>query len=213
MGPDFVDVNPLLKRIAALAALFLLFAAFVVPRLGAWLVAEQPLQKADAILVLGGSRFERPLEAVDLYKEGWAPRVLLLRQISDAGEILLQQRGVPYTREIDVQIDVMTRLGVPRVAIEILDEANSTKDEADLLRDFMVANRLSRVIVVTSKQHTRRAGLVMRRRLEPIGAQPIMRASRYDPSDVNAWWRERSTLRFTLFETQRLIAYWLHLAD
>lgn len=203
----------LFKRIAALAALFLLFAAFAAPRLGAWLVAEQPLQKADAILVLGGTRFERPLEAIDLYKEGWAPRVLLVRQISDAGEILLQARGVPFIREIDVQIDVLTRLGVPREAIQILDEENSTKDEADALRDLMVTNRWSRAIVVTSKQHTRRAGLVMRRRLEPIGAEAIMRASRYDSSDVDRWWRDRSTLRFTLFETQRLIAYWLHLAD
>jgi uncharacterized SAM-binding protein YcdF (DUF218 family) len=213
VGPEFVDVKRLLKRIAALAALFLLFAAFALPRLGAWLVVEEPLQKADAMLVLGGTRFERPLEAVDLYKDGWAPRVLLVQQISDAGEILLRERGVPFIREIDVQIDVLTRLGVPREAIQILEEENSTKDEADALRDLVAANRWSRVIIVTSKQHTRRAGLVMRRRLEPIGAQAIMRASRYDTSDVDGWWRHRSTLRFTLFETQRLIAYWLHLAD
>ena len=58
------------KRLAALAAVLLVVAAVAAPRLGAWLVVEGPLQKADAIFVLGGTMFERPLEAVDLYHEG-----------------------------------------------------------------------------------------------------------------------------------------------
>ena len=203
----------LLLRLAALAAVLLIIAAVAAPRLGAWLVVEDPLQKADAIFVLGGTLFERPLEAVDLYHEGWAPRLLLMRQIADDGEVELRRRGVVYQREIDVQVDVLMRLGVPRPAIEILDEQDSTKDEADALRTVVVANRWPRVIVVTSKQHTRRARLVMNRRVADTGAQVMVRASRYDKTDVNAWWRQRGTLRFTLFETQRLIAYWLRLAD
>ena len=72
-----------LIRLAALAAVLLVVAAVAAPRLGAWLVVEDPLQKADAIFVLGGTMFERPLEAVDLYHEGWAPRLLLMRKIAD----------------------------------------------------------------------------------------------------------------------------------
>ena len=203
----------LLLRLAALAAVLLIIAAVAAPRLGAWLVVEDPLQKADAIFVLGGTLFERPLEAVDLYHEGWAPRLLLMRQIADDGEVELRRRGVVYQREIDVQVDVLMRLGVPRSAITILDEQDSTKEEADALRTVVVANRWPRVIVVTSKQHTRRARLVMNRRVADTGAQVMVRASRYDKTDVNAWWRQRGTLRFTLFETQRLIAYWLRIAD
>ena len=203
----------LLVRLAALAAFLLIIAVLAAPRLGAWLVVEDPLQKADAIFVLGGTLFERPLEAVDLYNEGWAPRLLLMRQIADDGEAELRRRGVVYQREIDVQVDVLTQLGVPRSAIEILAEQDSTKDEADALRAVVVANRWPRVIVVTSKQHTRRARLVMNRRVADTGTQVILRGSRYDKTDVDAWWRQRGTLRFTLFETQRLIAYWLRIAD
>jgi uncharacterized SAM-binding protein YcdF (DUF218 family) len=202
-----------LTRLAAVAALFLVLAALAAPRLGAWLVAIDPLQKSDAIFVLGGTMFERPLEAVDLYHEGWAPRILLMRQVADEGEHELQRRGIPFQREIDIQIEVLTRLGVPRAAIEILDEQDSTKDESIALRTAVVANRWQRVVVVTSKQHTRRARLVMNRRLAGTGAQALLRASRYDKADVDRWWRNRSTLRFTLFETQRLIAYWLGIAD
>lgn len=213
MGPEFVELKRFLIRLAALAASLLIVAAVAAPRLGAWLVVEDPLQKADAIFVLGGTLFERPLEAVDLYHEGWAPRLLLMRQIADKGEIELRRRGIQYQREIDVQVDVLTRLGVPRSAIEILDEQDSTKDEADTLRAIVVARQWSRVIVVTSKQHTRRARLVMNRRLSDTNGQVMLRASRYDDTKVEGWWRERGTLRFTLFETQRLIAYWLRIAD
>jgi len=202
-----------LPRLAALAAIVLILVAVAAPRLGAWLVVEDPLQKSDAIFVLGGTMFERPLEAVDLFHEGWAPRVLLVRQIPDYGEEQLIERGVTFQREIDVQVDVLMKLGVPRSAIAVLPPQNSTRDEADELLAAVVANKWTRVIVVTSKQHTRRARLVMNRRLAGTGAQAILRASRYDLSDVDGWWRNRSTLRFTLFETQRLIAYWLGIAD
>jgi uncharacterized SAM-binding protein YcdF (DUF218 family) len=218
VGPEFVALSDRkLKRLLIRSALVLaplsVLGIFLLSRAGTWLVVEDPLQKADVIFVLGGTRYERPLEAVDLYKEGWAPRITLMRQIADAGELALIERGVPYQREVDDQVAVMNRLGVPVSAITVLDEADSTADEAKALQLLVARERWSKVIIVTSKQHTRRARLVMRRRLAEHDATVIMRASRYDQSDTDRWWTNRSTLRFTLFETQRLLGYWLGVAD
>lgn len=193
--------------------LSLLIAPFLLARLGSWLVVEDPLQQADAIFVLGGTRFERPLEAVELYKAGWAPRITLMRQLSDAGELELIRRGVKYPREVDGQIEVLGLLGVPVTAIQVLDEADSTAEEADTLYRAATTERWQRVIIVTSKQHTRRARLVMRRRMAGTGIEVMVRFSRFDDADVDRWWTNRSTLRFTLFETQRLFGYWIGLAD
>lgn len=190
-----------------------ILAAYPLSRLGAWLVVEDPLQQADAIVVLGGTMYERQLEAVDLFTSGYAPRIFVLREIQDWGEVELIKRGVPYVKPVDIQIDTMVKVGVPRDAIGILEPANSTAQEADHVHDLVTAQRLSRVIVVTSKQHTRRARLVMNRRMRDTGAQVIVRASRYDREDVEHFWRDRGTLRFTLFETQRLFAYWTGIAD
>ena len=213
MGPEFVELKRILFRGALLSAPFLLISALAFPRLGAWLVVEDPLEKADAIVVLGGTMYERPMEAVELYKEGWAPRIYLFRQIADWGEALLVERNFQYTREVDLQIEVMGRLGVPREVIGILDQANSTAEEADDVLALVTREKFSRVIVVTSKQHTRRARLVMNRKVNPAGVTVIVRASRFDRSDVDRWWTNRSTLRFTLFETQRLLGYWLGVID
>jgi uncharacterized SAM-binding protein YcdF (DUF218 family) len=200
-------------RSAFVLAPVLLLTIFALSRLGSFLVVQDPLDKADAIFVLGGTRYERPLEAVELYKAGWAPRITLMRQISDNGELELIKRGVPYRREVDEQVDVLVRLGVPASAITVLNEANSTAEEADALYQIGTREHWQRVIVVTSKQHTRRARLVMRRRMAGTGVAVAVRASRFDNADVERWWRNRSTLRFTLFESQRLLGYWIGVAD
>src|SRR6478735_474025 len=111
-----------LTRAAIVLAVLLIIGGWALSRLGALLVVSDPLQKADAIVVLGGTMYERQLEAVDLYKAGLAPRICLFREVADYGERELIARGVPFLRAVDVQVDAMEKLGVPRSVITILDE-------------------------------------------------------------------------------------------
>ena len=213
VGPLQEILKRLLVRSAVILAPLLLLGIIALRGLGSFLVYEDPLEKADGIMILGGTMYERQLEAVDLYKDGWAPRLFVLREISDWGEVELMNRGINYQSAVDVQVDVMERLGVPRDRITILDRANSTAQEAGILRDLALREKFTKVIIVTSKQHTRRARLVVNRRMQEIGVKVIVRPSRYDRANVDRWWTERATLRFTLFETQRLFAYWIGVAD
>jgi uncharacterized SAM-binding protein YcdF (DUF218 family) len=202
-----------LRRSALVVAPLLLIGIFLLRGLGSWLVVQDPLVHADAIVVLGGTMYERQLEAVDLFKEGWAPHVYVLREIADWGEAELITRGVPYTRVVDVQIETMRRLGIPADRLHVLEPADSTAEEARHVLQLATEAKLTKLIIVTSKQHTRRSRLVMNRRLGPAGVTVVLRASRYDRANVDRWWSERSTLRFTLFETQRLLGYWVGVAD
>ena len=203
----------LLVRSAIILAPLVILGMIVLRGLGTFLVYEDPLENADGIMILGGTMYERQLEAVDLYKGGWAPRLFVLREVSDWGEVELRNRGIEYLSVVDAQVDVMERLGVPRDRITILDRANSTAQEADILSGVALREKFTTVIIVTSKQHTRRARLVMNRRMRDAGITVVVRASRYDRSNVDRWWTERSTLRFTLFEAQRLFGYWIGVAD
>ena len=146
-----------LVRIAFILAPLLLLGIIALRGLGSFLVYEDPLEKADGIMILGGTMYDRQLEAVDLYKDGWAPRLFLLREVSEWGEVELMNRGIKYLSVVDAQVDVMERLGVPRDRITILDPANSTTQEADILRNLALREKFTKVIIVTSKQHTRRA--------------------------------------------------------
>ena len=73
------------------------------------------------------------------------------------------------------------------------------------------ARKWTRLIVVTSKLHTRRAGFSIRRALQGTGTEVVMRASRYDPAQPSAWWRTRADVRFYGSEWIKLILYRLGL--
>lgn len=193
--------------------LVLLPTLYGLSRLGAFLVVEDPVRNADAIIVLGGSMYERQMEAVDLFQAGMAPKIYLFREIADWGERVLIEKKIPYLRAVDVQIDAMVKLGVPRDAIEILDQAANTATEARFVEQLATEKHFSTIIVVTSKQHTRRARLVLSRRLADLGTTIVMRGSRYDRTPFEKWWTDRPTIRFTLFESQRLLGYWIGIAD
>jgi hypothetical protein len=49
--------------------------------------------------------------------------------------------------------------------------------------------------------------LASRRALSGTGVQLIMRASRYDPSTPDHWWRRRADIRWLVSELPKLAAY------
>jgi uncharacterized SAM-binding protein YcdF (DUF218 family) len=180
---------------------------------GKYLLHEDPLRHADAIFVLGGSRFERPLEAVDLYKAGYARFILLSAGLQDAADDIVRARGVPLPRDIDVVINAVVQLGIRREDVAASTEPlDNTAAEADHLRAVALQRGWHTVIVVTSRYHTRRAGFAVRRALKGTGIDVIVRASRYDQFDPAHWWRTRPDIRYMISEWQKLVAYRLGLA-
>jgi uncharacterized SAM-binding protein YcdF (DUF218 family) len=182
--------------------------------LGRILYHEDPLARADVIFVLSGSRVDRAAEAGDLYLEGWAPKVVLSRPVSEGAELALRQRGIEIPTEVDFQRSVLVEMGVPREAIgNLAIEQVATATESDQLLALARASDWHRIIVVTSRLYTARAGLTMRRRFAGSGTSIVMRASRYDSANVDRWWASRTDLRFALFEAQKMVVYWIGLAD
>lgn len=181
--------------------------------LGHILHHEDPLERADAIFVLGGSWLARVAEAGDLYLQGSAPHVVLSRELPDYGEEALRARGIAVPGVTDMQVRALVGMGVPRHAIEILEPQEATATEAARIADLAATHAWRTIIVVTDKLHTARARLVMTRHLAGTETRVVMRATRYDPANVDRWWERRTDLRFALFEVQKLLAYWIGLAD
>ena len=182
--------------------------------LGHLLHTEDPLVKADVIYVLSGTRVERVAEAGHLYLEGWAPGILLSRQISEQAENRLRATGLRIPTETELQRNVLHQMGVPAGAIdEVQSEQVATANEVEELAQVATERNWHRIIVVTSKLHTARSRLAMRRRFEPLGREIVMRGSRYDANDIDRWWSNRSTFRFVLFEAQKYVAYAIGIGD
>jgi len=202
-------LRPLIVRLVFVAvAALALAAALFLPFAGRLLARADPLQHADLIMVLGGARIERWLEAVDLYKEGWAPAIVLSPGQVSPLEAGLHARGVRYPREGDPARDAILALGVPADRTLVLpDGVDNTAAEAALLRKTYPPGSIRRLIVVTSSYHVRRARYAFTRELEGSGVAVIVRASRYDDAQPARWWRHRRDIRFMMSELPKLAAY------
>jgi uncharacterized SAM-binding protein YcdF (DUF218 family) len=144
----------------------------------------------------------------DLYRSSYAPVIVLTREAPDGGQVALARRSVPFADRAELARDLLQRLGVPPQAIVTLEGPHdSTADEARSFGRLVRTRSWRRVIVVTSKMHTRRARLAIVRALGGTNVTVLMRASRYDDADPVHWWRRRADVRATIFEFEKLVAY------
>jgi uncharacterized SAM-binding protein YcdF (DUF218 family) len=184
----------------------LLLAAVIFFGIGRWLVVEDPLGKAKAIVVLSGSMPLRAIEAAKLYREGYAPEIWLTHSTEPAET--LQSMGIPFTGEEHYNQLVLIHEGVPSGAIHVLE--TPIVNTADEIR--VAANALSRgngeaVILVTTKAHTRRVRLLWHRLAFGQG-RAIVRATSADPFDPRHWWRTTSDALDVVREALGLLNAW-----
>ena len=212
MPPTRIRAGGLLRLRHVLVVVALTAAAvgaYAFAQLGPFLTKEDPIAKADAIFVLAGTRMMRPLEAADLYLEGYAPRLVMTRDLQEEGAFdHIAGRGYPFAPDAERARDVFVSMGIPRDAILIPDRIHdNTAAEAITLRELAAQYGWRRVIVVTSKYHLRRAAFAVRRELRGTDVDVTMRASRYDPMRPERWWTRRAEIRWVASELPKLVAY------
>jgi uncharacterized SAM-binding protein YcdF (DUF218 family) len=196
------------RVIAPVVALAAVAAAFLLA--GRVLVVADPLPaSADAIVIMAGSVSDRVLEAADLYHAGIAPRVIVTRERRRPGEHRLRARGVILPENDDLTLTALHGLGVPPNAIlRLRRRASNTASEARVIARHACRRRFRQLIVVTSRAHTRRARLILRRALAPA-VQVAVRPSRHDPFRARCWWRFRQDAKVVWREYQQLAHHWL----
>jgi uncharacterized SAM-binding protein YcdF (DUF218 family) len=204
----------LVRLIAAVLALAAAALLVFLPFAGRYLVVQEPLEHSDAIVVLAGARVERWLEAVDLYRAGWAPRIVLSRGRMEDAERRVHEMGIRFPAEADLVSDAMVQMKVPADAILMLpDMLDNTAQEAAATRRLATEFSWSRIIVVTSKYHSRRARYAFEREFRGSPTRILMRATAYDTSVPDRWWSTRQDARYVASEMQKLLAYHLGLGE
>ncbi len=103
-------------------------------------VDSGPVASADVIVVLGGGNHERPLRAAELFRQHVAPRIL----ITGAGDD-------------GINLQLLLQSGVPAGAIEVENKSLTTRENAEFTLQRLRAEKVQRVVLVTSWYHARRA--------------------------------------------------------
>ena len=184
----------------------LVLATVVFFGIGRWLVTEDPLVKAKAIVVLSGEMPLRAIEAARLYGDGYAPEIWLTHS-TEPGETL-GEMGISFAGEDFYDKLILIHEGVPPEAIRILDPPIvNTADEIKVVADALARGKGEAVIMVTTKAHTRRVRLLWRR-LAPGRGQAIVRAASGDSFDPGRWWRTTRDALDVVREALGLLNAW-----
>jgi uncharacterized SAM-binding protein YcdF (DUF218 family) len=161
---------------------------------GRILVVNAP-QKSDLIVVLAGETDRRPALALDLLHQGYAPRILLdvpaSTRIYDA---TLTQIAADYARKLPVASQIAI---CPIAGLSTRDES---RDLATCLRGEPGATR---ILLVTSDYHTRRALSIFR---HEVRGKYFSIAAAHDDSQFGVrWWTHRQWAKICLDEWLRVI--------
>ena len=151
-----------------------------------WIV-DETLDHADAIIVLSDDNFyaDRVTRAAELMRDGKAPLVVA------SGRRLRPYAGIAEL----MQHDLIER-GVPKEKIIVFPhDADSTREEAEALTNFVTEKKWTTVLLVTSNYHTRRVRYVFRK-IFPANVQLAVVSARDGDFDPQQWWEKRKSLRY-----------------
>jgi hypothetical protein len=166
---------------------------------GRFLVVDKP-EKSDAIVVLAGETNFRPARALELLRQGWAPRVFMN---AETRNLIYDQQLIDIARKYASSLPEANRVSVcPIVSF-------STNAEVDDVMRCLKPLDAHRVLIVTSEFHTRRSLMIFRHRLPQYYFS--VAAARNPAQFGEAWWTNREWAKTTLDEWMKM--FWWQTVD
>jgi uncharacterized SAM-binding protein YcdF (DUF218 family) len=166
--------------------------------IGFYLSPQDQLRHADLIVAIsGGETTERTHEAVQLYQNGYAPKLLFSGAAAD--------RSGP-SNAAAMRNDALAQ-GVPSSAILIEEDSVTTAENAADAAPIIHSINAHTIILVTSPYHQRRASLNFRQMLGP-DVTIINHSSADSIWRKSSWWRQPATVALTLSELQKTLYVW-----
>ena len=198
-GGIFVNLIVLLFLVVFFVVLYLVRHPVMRFVAESWVV-EDPIDHADAILVLSDDNFyaDRATRAAELFREGKAGVIIA------SGRRLRPAAGIAELMEHD-----LIERGVPKDKIfRVAHDADNTGEEAEALVGLARNRKWKSVIVVTSNYHTRRARYIFRK-VFPEEIEIRVASARDGDFDPERWWEKRNSIKLLTREfAGMVVAMW-----
>lgn len=181
-----------------------LFRNAVLQAVGSLLIAEDPLERADAIFLLGGGSYDRGREAAKLFGEKYADFI-----ISTGGQIsgTLKSLDMPYKEAMVSKIGMVKNHQLDPESIIAIEEGTSTREEAALILKYCQQREFSKIIILSSKFHTRRVGCVFKPLFEENGIELMVHGAPSSKYDEDEWWKKEEGMIMVNNEYMKHIYY------
>jgi len=177
---------------------------------GVWLAREDIPPHADAMVLLMGGFPDRVLQAVDLWHEERADRIIIVEESMGPFK-RLEERGVSIMSNSEQAANSLVTLGIPADSITVLPgDARSTLDEALVVRGYLAdSNSADTILLVSSAAHMRRAYMIFNRAFKEsdmrvdVGCSP----SAWSSFNPDKWWRRKEDVQGVLSEMVKILSF------
>lgn len=180
-------------------------------RAGVWLSRDDKPVHADAAVLLMGGIADRVLQVADIYRQGVAPRVIIVTESRGAYRAL-EERGITLISSTVQVRDALPRLAVPADSIVILPgDARSTMEEAVAVRKYLNTDqRIDTLVLVSSAYHMRRAGMIFENAFRKSGREITVLCSPSDYTNFRArgWWKHKEEIQAVISEYIKIGSFW-----
>lgn len=181
------------KRLWIPVLVFALALLIFAVNAGRMLVVNGP-QPSDLIVVLAGETDRRPALALDLLHQGYAVQILLdvpaNATVYDRTVVQLAENYVQHRPE-SARIAICPTRGL------------STREESREVAVCVSQEKVSRILIITSDYHTRRALSIFRRE---VPGMSFSVAAAQDPTQFGVrWWTHRQWAKMCLDEWLRSV--------
>ena len=184
---------------ASVTLVAVILLAYAGTKAGYWLeVGAGAPERADAIVILGGNDGDRALRALGLYREGYAPRIVLTG---------LERGNASPPANLTWRAEYLVARGVPKSAVRFEVYSENSYEEATNILELMRQQGWRTVIAVSDPPHMRRLAWTWNRAFKDSGLRYVLVASWapwWSPGD---WWHHERSGAFVITEYIKLAYY------
>jgi hypothetical protein len=197
----------ILVVVAAAAAVIVAFPSVweSVLRAAGWaLVVNEPVARADIIVVALSSSGAGTLEAADLVQSGIAMRVAVFTDPPSGEDHEFIRRGLPYEDGSARQIRQLRWLGVTDI-MQIPGVDVGTESEGQALPLWCDQHEFRSIVFVAARDHSQRVRRILDRVMKGHPTRVTVQPARYSSFDPDRWWQTRSGVRTEIVEFEKLL--------
>lgn len=189
-------LTKILLIVIVLLIALLISKTFILDRMVDYLIIQDKLEPADIIIVLSGdSKGERVMEGIRLYKQGFAPKMVMT-----GGPLAWNLTSAQWMKRQAIYF------GIPANSILIEDRSCSTLENAKFSKILLDKLKVKKVIVVTAPTHTRRAYNVFKNVLGK-NTRLIIWPESFSEFKRNKWWTRHEDTQLVMWEYVSLVYY------
>ncbi|NWF73959.1 MAG: YdcF family protein, partial [Nitrospirae bacterium] len=167
---------------------------------GEWLSATQDVPApGDVIVALGGGGLERVDQALRLYHNGYARRILLTG--------IRHEAAGPVDPAAQWQSKYLFERGVPVTALMYDEVSKNTYEEAANTARYMKIQGWKTALVVSDPPHLRRLAMVWGPACAQHGLEYRLVATEPSTWHATGWWRDKVWAKFVGMELLKLSYY------